>query len=540
MTDPPIPVVPTGQPRDFDLVLPELPPIDGPGSEVDPSGSGGADCSELEDLTDAFTTSGSRADRIALMEYVEDVTGASFSDLLQPEWGQTLSDGVERSKEVMVGDCPATFTIDGTLVSSAACNPDARAVLTLPDTTILLPTTEYGDAPIIDPPDGYVTTGIAPDGEIHLNQPKLLWLQDTPETDGPIIDRVQGSPASVVSGGTTYRAVLQIKGSYTMQLHRLDEHNYPFGGPAYETTYSFRFARPLVGLKLLTRQDPDLGGVGETTEDPIDPGTIVVDGGVSEINSADYVISTDSTPPNSGLTSNEFVLPWRNGGATELFPEEADSLEEMADLIDDYNAAATEHEPLLEYDFSDELHPTVTLLFDTHDRAIYFPAACFTPAGWNTLTINYAGWLVDNAGGITEHISTDSPYLNGVQVRAVRGDANAGYMHASYGRLLQSQAEDFDPELSAVAVDDTPDGRPPNTEPNPPIVPVGGGCRSSLDGPSSCNWNIPDDGDIPLPGDNFPDYPVVDVKFPKFPPIGCHFPDFGNMDPCGPNSGLRA
>ena len=112
-------------------------------------------------------------------------------------------------------------------------------------------------------------------------------------------------------------------------------------------------------------------------------------------------------------------------------------------------------------------------------------------------------------------------------------------MTTAYRRLAPAEAGTYTPSIEAAdEADETPDGRPPDTTPNPVIVPVGGGCRSSLDGPSSCNWTVPDTN-VPLPGDNFGGAPVFNVKFPKFP-FDCHFPNFDNMNPCGPGGGPGA
>jgi hypothetical protein len=103
------------------------------------------------------------------------------------------------------------------------------------------------------------------------------------------------------------------------------------------------------------------------------------------------------------------------------------------------------------------------------------------------------------------------------------------------------------------------DGEPPLTTPNPPLTPVGGGCRSSLTGPASCNWTVPvpaeqpevpdpEDPDFPelpanpnfpMPKDNFGGMPVIRTDLPNFPRLPCTIPDFGNMDPCGKGQGKR-
>lgn len=109
------------------------------------------------------------------------------------------------------------------------------------------------------------------------------------------------------------------------------------------------------------------------------------------------------------------------------------------------------------------------------------------------------------------------------------------------------------------------EGQPPDTTPNPPRPPVdgpmvpvpppaGGGCRASMDGPSSCNYNVPidpdfEEPDFPLPGDfpvfpeEFPEFPepempTFDVEFPQFPNF-CGPPDFGQLGACKPAPGTN-
>lgn len=81
------------------------------------------------------------------------------------------------------------------------------------------------------------------------------------------------------------------------------------------------------------------------------------------------------------------------------------------------------------------------------------------------------------------------------------------------------------------------DGEPPDTFANPPLVPAGGGCTSAMEGPAGCNWTIPPQPQIPMPGDTINDMPITKIHIPNMPPIGCKMPNFGNMDPCGPGSG---
>lgn len=97
-----------------------------------------------------------------------------------------------------------------------------------------------------------------------------------------------------------------------------------------------------------------------------------------------------------------------------------------------------------------------------------------------------------------------------------------------------------------------PDGQPPTVTPMP--RPITSSCKSTMDGPASCNFVVD-----PLPGSNFPkpgdvvavpdfatpdfatpDFapmPVIDVNFPEMPPIGCNLPDFTNMSDCPPVPG---
>lgn len=104
--------------------------------------------------------------------------------------------------------------------------------------------------------------------------------------------------------------------------------------------------------------------------------------------------------------------------------------------------------------------------------------------------------------------------------------------------------------------DPQPDGKPPVALPIPPPVnPVSGGCKASLDGPSGCNWvvppdafppdpNLPEDPDfpdlprLPMPGDEFGGFPIDRVRMPDMPPLDCRMPDFGNSAPCAPFPGM--
>ena len=112
------------------------------------------------------------------------------------------------------------------------------------------------------------------------------------------------------------------------------------------------------------------------------------------------------------------------------------------------------------------------------------------------------------------------------------------------------------------------DGEPPDTVPNTPRPPadgrmipipspVSGGCRSTMDGPASCNWNVPLpepnfeepelNPDFPLPGDypvfpdefpETPEMPIFDANYPQFPNF-CAPPDFGQMTDCQPQPGTN-
>lgn len=106
------------------------------------------------------------------------------------------------------------------------------------------------------------------------------------------------------------------------------------------------------------------------------------------------------------------------------------------------------------------------------------------------------------------------------------------------------------------------DGEPPDTIPNEPLSPpgpgvvpvpppVGGGCKASMDGPSSCNFDVPIIGPIPMPDDEIefpefedpelpdftpPDFPIDEIEIPEFS-IDCFLPDFGNLSECKPKAG---
>jgi hypothetical protein len=124
----------------------------------------------------------------------------------------------------------------------------------------------------------------------------------------------------------------------------------------------------------------------------------------------------------------------------------------------------------------------------------------------------------------------------------------------------QNASGTYVPSATEVVSAETQDGEPPEVIPNPPLVtpiapPVSGGCKATIDGPSSCNFNVPIDPEFsdpelpefPMPGDfvepdfpvplPMPEMPVMETEFPMMPPIDCLMPDFGNLSDCPPGPG---
>ena len=120
--DSPLPLVPVGEPRSFDLVFPQLPPIEGPGTGSDPSGSGGSSAcaDELSDLVDAVNASPTQENSQALASFIEAQTGQSMESLI-PAWGDVIDDGVQRTAEIEVCGVILSVTISGDLNESTTC-----------------------------------------------------------------------------------------------------------------------------------------------------------------------------------------------------------------------------------------------------------------------------------------------------------------------------------------------------------------------------------------------------------------------------------
>lgn len=530
MTDPPLPTIPAGESRNFALSLPELPPIEGPGTGSDPSGSGGgisSECSdELSDLIGASDWGG-------LQDFIEAQTGQSIQDLTNPVWDQVASDGVTRSATVEVCGQPVELTISGDLVSVSGCTHLPTATLTLPQTNFDLPTQITGTNPP-EPSGGaadYVTTDQVPDASVHLENPRLIWLKDTSDADQGLLDSHVLRVTSVSTGGEQYWSVLQIRASFTSKLNIQTEHNPAF--PGYTTTSLYDSVFPLMHFMKLDRYLPGSGT--PDTGDAIAIGTVGTSFGFNVITGTDY--SAALSDVSSTFEEGETTFPHISFDELTTYQFEDSSLSEIQSDIDDYMAAKTPYDPDVTLDTDTA---EVTYSYMTRQNAIYLPhLGCSTDQA-TAVIINWGGWvhrLGDTfwRGNLQDD---DSPYINGMMVRLVRDDdPSCGVTNSVFKRLAPAESGTYDPSLTGAAADTPRDGRPPDTTPNPPIVPVGGGCRSSLDGPSSCNWTLPPGPDIPMPNDNFGGMPVFNTKFPNFPPIGCQIPDFGNMNPCGPGGG---
>lgn len=144
---------------------------------------------------------------------------------------------------------------------------------------------------------------------------------------------------------------------------------------------------------------------------------------------------------------------------------------------------------------------------------------------------------------------TGPQWQNALAARIARdwAEDNAGWARTNtYRKPLPRVVGTYNPIIEAAEESfPTEDGNPPPTVTNPPITPLGGGCRSYLEGPSSCNWNVPvpaspqpempdlETPHFPMPNDLFPDAPVIDTNLPLLPSLPCTVPDFGNFDPCG-------
>ena len=587
----PVPVVPSGQPRDFDLVFPELPPIEGPGTGVDPSGSGGSSVcqDELEDLVSALNASPTTANANALKDFIELQTGQPIEDVI-PAWGDVIEDGSERTATVEVCGGTLAVTISGTLSEAGGCEHLPTYGLSWPQNDFNLSVVTTDTATFDETgqtPAATVTYNSQPDVSVHLDDPEFVYLGSL-TGDADLFIALNERGYSVSLGGIStvddlYTPFLRVRGSWTCKVGYSVTTSPQFNSGVYtgitHHRYVYRTKFPLMGFHDVLRfSDDSHYPPYPSTSDPVRLGsfdgegdTANVDsdlangapgvGGIASTTSATQAAETD-TPADACFWLPSMALgdDLEGGGTAPLEfigdrttatgGTQANALADFIAEVEDYQAFAGPYDPVLTFD---EEAMEITVSFETDENAMYLPIpSCGYEidgdAPFGKWAISWGGYWQDLGAGPTPtpgaklvgdvyEATFPDGWINHLATRILDGYApdNADYTTTAYRRVLPLAEGDYVPEIEAAETG-TSDGRPPDTEPNPPIVPVGGGCRSSIDGPSSCNWNLPD-GDIPLPGDNFPDYPVVDVKFPKFPPIGCHFPDFGNMDPCGPGAG---
>ena len=569
--EPAIPVVPVGQSRDHGFQLPPLPPIGGPGEGENPSGAnpseeptGSCADSVLTALVDAYETSGDPSDLADLISYVETERGQDIESLLEPQWSATLGDGATRQKSISVNGCNATFTIEGAAASGGGCTLGIKT-MTLDEHDWTLHPVEIGTNPapytnVGSPPSGqagFATTDVLPTVSIHIDDPVMVYVP----SGSPLVGRWNLRNAQQI-GGTFYYSAIRVKTRYETNFEKKTYYTWDYTQPTnevpdaeptqtyidahYMSSKIWNSDKPNYGFRSLLRYpegvynwDGDPLGGSKAYTDPLELGT--ASGGT--VFSEDYN-KLPGDGPSQETRFQRTPRSYNEAFSRDTLISVAGQPEDMDDLVqaevDAWNNAATVRDAVLSYDSATN---TLTVSHETDDNAIYLQGPqCAEGAdrARGNLTVIGCGFVSAMGQYNLQDSRTEAyklKYVGAAVQRLVQevDDNECFYGDTGwYDRLADST---YEAEITAASASGSTDGRPPDTEPNPPIVPVGGGCRSSIDGPSSCNWNLPDTGEIPLPGDNFPDMPVVDVKFPKFPPIGCQFPDFGNMDPCGPGSG---
>lgn len=551
-------------------------------------GQGGAE--ELRALLAAYEADSSEANLDAVLDFIETETGQTIEELTQETWDLVETDGVSRSVIVDVLGVPVAFTIDAEETTVGAyCPLNHTMEFTLPQLSFDLPTLDYQD-PSASPTSGiFAIVSQMPDAAVEIQQPEYVQIPVIeeplpPDPDdyatNPLYtaidarDQVSSSLIGTASGlpgdPQSYFTAAKIKGSWTANIYHVLT-NFPV--PNFQW---YGVLPPLFAVASSQRL-PEASELGFPWRDTAWPPMV---GAWDDYPNSTILAIQDGFPttdyptyPVSGIGGNNsesagyqcwFHAQTTGVGTSYVFAgnattatSDATAWANFIDMIDDYNANKTIYDPVVSVD---EDAMTLTAIYETDENAMYVPVAgCnisvasdpvdtlynFLTAAWGGYRWEgrsngpWANWA-SNDSGTNFFIMGNGP-LHRYMAREVhdfawhQDDTSVGIMHTEMDRIAPTTVA----RTGLVASVSAADGEPPETTPSPPPVnPVGGGCRSSIDGPSSCNFTVPPvDDEFPLPGDTVGDMPVYDTNLPDFPSLNCVVPDFGNMDTCGGGSG---
>jgi hypothetical protein len=460
MTEPPLPQIPTGEVRSFDLVFPELPTIPGPGSEENPSGSGveGEDSEcwiNLLLLVDAVNADPTIENVTALVDYIEEQTGSVIEELAGDVWSDVMADGQPRNATIDVCGGTVTIVVDGTLVAATTCAGMPQYVLELDQQDFHLDTVQVGEPTPALVTGGVVTNSytITPEFDIHLEHPKLVWLPSTDPRMGHWPDSIGGD---VSVGGTLYKAKIRLNGYFTCRpaLHRV---NTAMDDPEEGETdvWTFTYEKPLLGMRVVRRAPS--GTTGQLTiDDPLRPGTPAGTGDPDDpqgVNDTDYSVRKGPQgDPQSEIISQGTEDCYSLDGTsitttpTRKWPDLTGASTVSRDLAwqdfkDDlaaYNSTRNQYQPVIEITNDSPTNPQLRFSFMTADNAIYMKAyGCETSGGsvtaqsllYHIVSINWGDYIYFGSGwsggphlysNNFEEFAHRNDFIEGVQERIVR------------------------------------------------------------------------------------------------------------------------
>jgi hypothetical protein len=544
-------------------------------------GQGGAE--ELVAFIEAVEANPSTSNISALIAFIQDETGEMIEDLTAPTWAQVAADGVQRTHELTILGVTFTVTIDGTPAVGVHCPLNEGMHFTFPQTQFDLPTLNYYTPPVA--PSTLQVIGM-PDVTVEIQQPEFVYVPNLLPPDftdpNPLYaalgwrDQTNDALTGTDDSGVSWINYVRIKGRWTTNIVLKTTE------PPSATTFRYQAYPPLFAVGSSTRWP-----VGNNYDIPWDPDLPPVVGTWPAYGTNDNVIvrpdpdSPDTDYPDTffdgvggnlaynllGSQSWFHTRPSKSTGGSFGFLAQTNTASSESAAwtlfmakIDAYNAERTIYDPVVTVDATNK---TLTAVYETDESAMYVQlVGCnvvFNPdvvdTAYNFLTAIWGGyrwqgnvaqpwegWYSGDSGTTftpgTVSLGPLHRYIAKEEMNLAwhQDDTTVGTMSTSLDRVAPTTQAN-DPEIVDAEAPDL-DGEPPETTPSPPPVnPVGGGCKASIDGPSSCNWTVPPSIDptpeFPLPGDMVGEMPVFDTKFPEFPPMDCLMPDFGNMDACG-------
>lgn len=412
---------------------------------------------ELQILVDAVQADPSSVAAMnALIDFIEEETGSVIEEFAGDVWEQVKADGVAREATVAVCGAEVTLTIDGTLVGSTTCTALTQYQLTLEDQDYHLTPTSTG-VPVVDGSGAYREMTQLPEYEVHLEHPKLMWVN--PTDDPEIVLNVASSGLynnTVSTGGRTYRPVIRINGHYTEILQRIY-----FFNPSAADQYSYVMRIPPVGIRLI-RKSPG------TESDPPALGTVSgPPTGAMLFSGTEYATISETTSQGNQdsvrlASINAISYPWPQAsgqGATE-----AAAWSSFKSSVNTYNASRTPFQPEVVANDADR---SVTVSFMERENAVYIRTfGCVTSGSadslrYDRITVNYGGHIIYQQGvqttapqAMTARYSNGAYALNlmaGIQERIINSaDANVGYTQTNARRVQPAQAGSFLPRVFAV------------------------------------------------------------------------------------------